>query len=718
MDDSKARVDIKSIPCDASFFDEFDKATKQQWKELAIAGLKGAPFDKVLLTKTYEGITLEPIYDQQDLKDLAHLGALPGYKPFVRGTTASGFVCNPWRICQELTIADPADFNTEALYDLARGQDGLTMVLDQASVTGHDASDADTQAVGCGGVSISCADDLKTALNKVNLNDVQVQCFAGASPLPLVAMLAHITASDKMDLSTIGGCIGADPLALVVREGTIPMSMDDAWDSLAATMRWAVKNAPKLQIGFIQGHVYHNAGASSTQEVGFALASSAEMIRQMLTRGLTIDEVAPRIRWGLSLGSNFFMEIAKLRAARILWTKLVAAFGGNDDAQKLTIFARSSAANKTVYDAHVNMLRITSEGFSGAVGGADMMHLSPFDEPIGVPDRFSRRIARNVQIILCEEAHFTQPIDMAAGSYYVETLTDRFAKTAWDIFRSIEEKGGMFEAIQSEVVQNLLEETASQRRKNVETRKDVILGTNMYVNLLEKPIEPVLVDHASFKQKRTKELRAYLSANAKAAKPVLASGFLKQSDPAKAAIEAVGNGATLQRIYEAMCTGPKPTVRAAVLQRFSEGYEQLRARCEAYKAKHGKAIDIFLANMGPIAQHKPRADFTAGFFEIAGFNMLKNDGFDTAESAAEAAIASDAPIVVICSTDAAYPEYVPVIASTIKAKKPEVTLIVAGKQPDDITKTFVDAGVDDFIHVRSNCYEFNQRLQDKYIGGK
>jgi methylmalonyl-CoA mutase len=716
-------VDITQIDAERGFFDEFEKPSKERWKEEATAALKGAPFDKVMYTKTYENLTIEPIYLAEDIEGLPHLGSRPGFQPFVRSTKPEGLIASQWKISQELTNAFPEEFNEEARFDIARGQTGLSIVLDRPTRTGQSLIEANAEDVGYRGLSLATLADLQVAISGIDTSKVALQCYTGATSLPLLAMLAALMKSEGKDITCLTACIGSDPLTELAVEGGIKMSPKAAYDSMYQTMVWALKNAPKVQTIFIQGHPYHDAGASSTEEVAFALATAAEYLREMINRGIPVDEVAPRIRFGFSLGSNFFMEISKLRAARILWSQLVAAFGGNEESQKMAIHGRTSAYNKTVFDPYVNMLRVTSEGFSGAVGGADSMHLAPFDEPIRTPDRFSRRIARNVQIMLQEESRFNVPIDMGGGSYYIEKMTNNFAEAAWSIFQGIEKEGGMLAAIKAGVPQSMSEATAARRAKNIESRQDVILGTNMYANLTEKKIDIPTIDREQLKKARTDSVSDYrrksmifaLGEKLSAVENCFSDHLRWAMD---AAIEAIQNGATLSELFEIVADlgDERLAVRPLKISRAAKTFEILRTHMDQFLDKTGKRLQIFLANMGPIPQHKPRADFTCGFFEVSGFEMLNNSGFESSEAAADAALASGASIIVICSTDATYPDYVPAVVSRIKEAKPEATVMVAGKQSADIEKSFIAAGVDDFIHVRANCYELNKKLQEKYMG--
>ncbi|MDR0578851.1 MAG: acyl-CoA mutase large subunit family protein [Candidatus Accumulibacter sp.] len=726
MEDQTAAVDITAIDAERGFFAEFETPDKARWKEEAVAALKGAPFDKVMYTKTCEGLTIQPIYCAEDIAGLPHLGAKPGFPPFARGARPNGFIGEPWRISQEITLAFPREFNEEARHDIARGQTALNIVLDSPTRAGQDPADAPDDEVGARGVSLATLADVATLFRDIDLARVAVHCHAGAAALPLLAMLAVALQDNGKGVNHIyglEGCVGGDPLGELAADGKLAVSLGTAYDCLYQTTAWALKKAPKLQTILARGHPYHDAGASSTEEVAFALATATEYLRETIRRGLTVDEVAPRIRFGLSLGSNFFMEIAKLRAARILWAQIVEAFGGSDEARKMTLHARSSAFNKTVFDPYVNMLRVTSEGFSGAVGGVDSMHLAPFDEPIRTPDRFSRRIARNAQIMLQEEARFVMPIDMGGGSYTIERLTHEFAETAWRLFQDIEKNGGMAAALAAGAPRAMAAATAAKRAKAVETRVDVILGTNMYANLAEKKIEAPRVDRAALKKARVDEVagqrRAYRLFSLGFDLTRIEEGFSGAGgDAVELAIDAVASGATLGELSEVLAglDAARPEAPPLRIARLAESFENLRRRVETKFAGEGRKLRIFLANMGPIPQHKPRADFSRGFFEVAGFEVLGNEGFETVEAAADAMFASGALVAVICSTDATYPDYVPRLTRRIKAVKPDTTVIVAGKQPPEATEAFNAAGVDDYIHVRANCYEINRKLHDKYIG--
>jgi methylmalonyl-CoA mutase len=419
--------------------------------------------------------------------------------------------------------------------------------------------------------------------------------------------------------------------------------------------------------------------------------------------------------FAFSLGSNFFMEVAKLRAARILWAKVVAEFGGNADSQKMRIHARTSSWTKTLYDPNVNMLRSTTEAFSGVLGGCDSMHISPLDEVARVPSDFTRRVARNAHTVLRDEAGLTRTIDPAGGSWYVENLTDTVARKGWDLFREVEKQGGMAKALHAGYPQEQVAAVSAERAKAYAQRRDVFVGTNMYANAADQPLEVSDVDHTALQRTRAAELKAYRDA----ADPEWRQSALEKltqaapEDLIDAAVHAVLGGATVADLCGALCTSETmdPLIDPVKIERGAEAFERLRRRSESFAASTGAKPKVFLANMGPIPQHKARADFSRGFLEVGAFDVIGNNGFETPDQAVKAALDSGASAVVICSTDKTYPDLVPPIAKAIKDAKPDASVLVAG-YPSDHIDAFKQAGVDDFIHVRANCYELLDKLQN------
>jgi len=704
---------------DAPSFTEFPTTSYDEWREVAEATLKGGSFEKRLITKTHEGIELQPMYRAEDVANLPHLNSLPGFAPFVRGTDVLGYKHKPWEVSQELKDATPEAFNEALRADLERGQTAINMRLDLATLLGEDADAAEPGFVGKDGLSISCLNDLTTALDGVDLEQTPIIIQAGASGLPPLVMVLAMLEKQGRSEAKLRGCIGGDPLGELAGTGRLPRSLNGAYEDMAQLTRWAAANAPNLRTILVRGHPYHDGGGNAIQELAFALATGVEYLREPQARGVSIDQAAPRILFAFSLGSNLFMEIAKLRAARMLWAKIIAAFGGNEDAQKMHIHARTSGWNKTLYDPNVNMLRATTEAFSGILGGCDSLHIGSKDEITGVPSDFSRRVARNAHTVLREEAGLTRAVDPAGGSWYVENLTDTLAAKSWDLFREVEKQGGMAKALSAGFPQKEVATVSEQRAKAYAQRRDIFVGTNMYPNPADKPLAPEALDHAALQQERTTKLKAFRQAVDAGTRQAALDKLAKASsdDRVTAAVVAVSAGATLGDLCGALATGEQadPVLTPVAIKRGAEPFETLRRRSEAFAARTGSPLKVFLANMGSIPQHKARADFSRGFLEVGAFEVIGNDGFETTDQACQAAIDSGAGAVVICSTDKTYPDLVPSLAKGVKTAKPDTLVLVAG-YPADHVEAFKAAGVDDFIHIRANCYELLNKLQNK-MGG-
>ena len=703
----KKSADVENFP-DVPL-DEFTPPTDEEWKAACEALLKGAPFEKKMFTKTYEGITFDPMYTRKHTEDILPKGVMPGMGDYLRGVDAAGYIGKPWGIAQACDETLPAENNELLRHEHDKGATIYHIVLDTASRTGVDARQAET--VGDTGTSVTTVEDMHVLLTGLDLAKFPLYVYAGANAVPLLALVAAARRASGEDMAEVRGIVGADPIGALAADGKLPASLDAYYDNLAAAARWATVNAPHLRTVFVRSDVYSNGGANDVQEVASVLATATAYLRALCERGLTIDEAASQIAFAFSMGANFFLQIAKLRAVRPLWAQIVGAFGGSAEAQKMRIHARPALFFKTIYDPYVNMLRNTTEIFSGVVGGIDSFESAPFDEPIRKGDEFSRRIARNVQIMLQEEFGLLQPIDPAGGSWAVETLTRQMKEKIWAEFQRIEKEGGIVAALRAGSLQESVAAVLAARFKNADLRRDRIVGNNMYPNMTETLLETRAEDTAALKAQRTADIDAYLSdIDVKHLGEALAS--LRQAHSVDHAVEAALAGATIAELMTAVTEGNgAETVTAIAPHRWSERFEALRQRTEEYKAEKNDNVKIFLANMGPIPQHKARADFTTGFLQVGAFEVLGNDGFKTVEEAADAARASGADAVVICSTDATYPEIVPALAPKLHEVLPKARVFLAGAAPKDLLETYKEAGIDEYISVRANCYEILESLQ-------
>jgi methylmalonyl-CoA mutase len=671
---------------------DFPPNTYQQWKAAAEALLKGAPFEKKLITRTYEGIDLQPIYNHDDAKELPHLKQFPGTGTFLRGKKAAGYDQKPWEISQELTGHTPEEFNQIALSALEGGQSELNIprLAEDRQI-------------------LQSLEDMRKAFSGIHLEMISLFLHPGTTSLPMASLLFAYAKEQGLKMDELNGCIGNDPLGELAATGTLPTSLDQSYQEMAALTAYANKKKSNLQTILVQGHPYHESGGNAVQEVAFSIATAVDYVRALQKFGLDIDEIAPRIRFSISVGSNYFTEIAKLRSLRHLWAQIIEAFGGATESAAVHIHSRTANWNKTLFDPYVNVLRGTTEAFSAIVGGCNGLHVSPFDEIIRTPDEHSRRIAKNTQIILQEECDLTGVIDPAGGSWYVEWLTDQIAQKSWKLFQEIEAEGGIAQALNTGIPQKLISEIAQKRDQNISRRKDVFVGTNMYANATEEPLAQnseidSVVQKAEIPGKPKDDLTTLL--------PLL-------SDPldnrfVEASIKAVKSGSTTENLRQALHSSktPAPKITPLKASRGAEKYEKLRLASQAYSKKTGSPPTIFQANIGPSRAYRMRADWTTSFFIAGGFTVLNDKDFKTSEDACNQFLSTDVPVIIITSTDETYAKVVPEMAKKLKAAKKDCILLIAGL-PGDNENEWRSSGVDDFVNVTVNNYETLQSLLNR-----
>ncbi|AOS44863.1 Methylmalonyl-CoA mutase [Lacunisphaera limnophila] len=700
-------------------FAEFPPPAPTDWRRLAEESLEGAPFDKKLVTRTPEGIDLQPIYTRADAGYAA--GEWPGLPPFGRGADALGARAQSWRVCQELPYGVPEEFNAALLMDLNRGQNAVNLIFDIATRLGLDPQEARPGEVGGCGLSLATLDDLVRALRGVDLAAVPVYAPAGVSALPITAMFVAALAEQGKPASVLHGGILSDPYSEWLGGGVLPCQLASAFDDMAAVTDWAARSGSALRTVGVAANHWADAGGSAVHELAFGLATGVDYLRALGDRHITAGRAAPRFLFTFSSGSHFFMEVAKFRAARLLWARAVTAAGAPAESARMVCHARTSLWNKTALDPHVNLLRTTTEAFAAVIGGCASLHVAPFDECHKVPDDFSRRLARNIQLILAEECQLGRVVDPAGGSWYVESLTRQLAAKAWAQFQEVEKRGGMAAAIRAGYPQETVDRLAAERLTAVESRRDGIIGTNLHPNLKERAPESNLPDYDELAARRIRQVAAYRQATP-CERDVEVMSRLDQlltATPAtkmKLLTDAFAHGATLGEVGKVLGIGRTAETMVPRLRsrRRSEPFEALRRRADAFATNTGARPSVFLANFGPRKQHAARADFTAGFFAAGGFEAKSNPGFDTPQAAAAAAQAAGARLVVICSTDETYPALVPVLAGLLKAGPNPPQVVLAGlPATPELQQQYRQAGVDEFIHIRANCAQLLSRFQEK-----
>jgi len=714
MDSEKNSSNIK-LDKTFTLLDDFNPPTYEEWKEKVQADLKGKPFEK-LKTKTIEGILLEPIYTKDDLEKLTGNDQFPGFGNNIRGSKISGYLKNSWLVSQNISYGDPAEFNRALKSDLDKGQTSINLFVDKATELGLDADYAKTKDVGKGGVSISGLNSFSRALDGINIQKYPLFIQCGFSSVPMLSILNAYCQQEKIDTTNISGSVEADPISHLASEGKLPVTLDFTFEKISAALDWTHKNAPYLKTITVSSLLYSNSGANAVQELSYILASANEYIRRMLKHDFSIDDIVKSMKITVSVGSSFFTEISKLRALKILWKNLIEAYCANEEPERVHIHAVTSSFNKTLFDPHVNILRVTTEAFSAIMGGIDSMHTSPFDETFSIPNNFSRRIARNTQIILNEEAHFSTPIDPAGGSYYVEKLTNELAQSAWKNFQIIEENGGMIECLKSGKIQKEIKLTIEERNKLISKRRSVIVGTNMYANPSENPSESKSFDNAALQSKRAEFLQKFrTSGEHKKNSSILDKLNILTEEKGDKLIDissqAIIEGATLGEITHSFRSGATEsvTIDPIIPHRAAEPFEKLRLKIKELEIESGSKPKVFLAAIGSVKEYKGRADFSRGFFEIAGFNVVYPKGFETIEEAVFETINSNAKIAVICSTDEKYQEIVPKYASELKEKNPNVFIVLAGYPKDKIDE-YKQNGVDEFIYLGADAYSILSKM--------
>lgn len=698
--------------------DEFTPPTWDEWVEACNALLKGKPFDKIMYTKNYEGITFEPIYRRCDTDGILPTDNYPGMGDFLRGATVNEYVHEPWGVAQSCDETLPADNNTLLKHEVDKGSTVYNIKIDNATLNNVDVKDTD--APGEEGCSITTAEDMNVVLSGLNLEKYPIMIYAGASALNMIGLTAAALKAAGKDVASLKGVIGADPLGELVKNGTLKAGLEAAYDDMAEAIRWTKKNAPGLRTIFVDSQVFTDGGAESVQEVAYTFAAAVEYVRQMQKRGLALHDIAASLEFCFNQGANFFMEIAKLRALRQVWAAIMEAFGAEEADRSTVVHGRSARFTKTVIDPYVNMLRNTTQTFSSVVGGVTTYENSPFDQLIRKGDEFSRRIARNLHIMLQEEFGMLRPVDAAGGSWAVESLTKQLAEKIWAEFQKIEAMGGITKAYADGYPQEAVAKVLAERFKKLEKRSDRAVGVNMYPNMTEEPLDKRPEDRAALKKQRLAAVEAYRAdIDGDVLKTKLA--VVKAEPGIDNIVAAFSAGATIGEVAAAAHEEVASEAVATIgVHHWTERYEALRFDTEDYVKKTGKNIEVFLANMGPIPQHKARADFSTSFLQVGEFNVHLNDGFqdgedgDQYEKCVKACAEFPYDVAVICSTDATYPEIVPKLAPMLKKALPEgATLFLAGAAPKDLEPVYREAGIDDFISVSANCFEVLRKLQKK-----
>lgn len=626
---------------------EFPATSVEAWKESLEKVLKGAPFEKKMVVKTYDGIDIQPLYTKADWNADSNPSGFPGSAPFTRGTSAVGRSVDGWDIRQIHAHADKSVANNQILEDLERGVTSIILQFDEAARAGKNGADAPDLAGGSG-IMIYSKEDLADVLDGVLLDLASVSLEAGAQGAAAASLLKALWSDKGIANDKAVGAFNLDPLGTLAATGTLPTSVEDALADMAGLAKDTVANYPKVTSVKIDTSAYYGAGATETQDLAIALATGVTYLRAMVDAGLSVDQAARQITFSFSNGADIFTGIAKLRAARFLWAQVVKASGGSLEAQGMNLHATTAARALSKRDPWVNMLRTTATCFAGAIGGADAITVLPFDYHCGVADDFARRIARNTQIILQEESALNKVIDPAGGSWFIENLSEQYVTKAWELFQDIESRGGMAAVLADGSIQSQIADVWQDRLKNIAKRKDAVTGVSEYPNISEETVIRSAPDYAAL------------------------IGKINKADVTIASLAQTGNGAHID---------------ALPAHRLAEGFEKLRDAADAYKAVNGTFPQIFSANIGAIAKHTARATFAKNFFEAGGVQIVSNNGFNSTDDAVSAFKNSKAEVAVLCGSDDQYEEFAADFAAALKAAGAKKIFLAGRGEFDDVNQT-------------------------------
>jgi len=678
--------------------DDFPPAGYEQWRALAEKDLGGASFEQKLVTHTYEGIDVQPLYCRGDRPADPDVIGFPGSSPFIRGSRPLGAVAHGWDLRQEHAHPDLLDANREILEDLQGGVTSLLLRLDFAARSGFDPDDpAAAELSGCDGMMVYHVDDLDAALQDVHLEMVAATLEAGAAFLPAAALLAALWRRRGVAPEQARGAFNADPLAVFARDGVLPVEPEVALVQMADLAAWTARNYNHVTAVRVGTAAYHHAGATAAQDIAFGMATAVEYLRAMTAAGLDFDSAARQILFSISLGTHHFLAIAKLRAARRLWSRIVEASGGSPSAAGMHLHARTSKRVLTQRDPYVNLLRNTSAVFAAGLGGAEAITSVPFDAPLGLPDSFSRRIARNTLLVLQEEGHLNRVVDPPGGSWYLDWLTDQVATRGWKLFQEIEREGGMLHAIRSGWIACEIDSAFAPRARDIARRKEGITGVSEFPDVREERVKRAEPDREALRDAAA--LRVAGARRDGDALNDLPKHRRDAGEQCAVAVEAACQGASIGQMAEALGFFIEAeSITPLAPHPFAQPFEVLRDASDAWREKTGHRPRVFLANLGPAAHYAARAGYARNFFEAGGFQVIGDAGFADDDDAADALTASGAKLAVICSSDKLYPDTVPRAAPKLKQAGARTVVLAGNPGPNEAA--WREAGVDRFIFIK------------------
>jgi len=680
--------------------------SKDTWRSTAEAELRGRSVDD-LTWKTLEGIDVQPVYTAADLEGVAHLGSMPGEGPFTRGVKATMYAGRPWTIRQYAGFSTAEESNAFYRRNLAAGQQGVSVAFDLATHRGYDSDHPRVEGdVGKAGVAIDSVEDMKILFDGIPLDKVSVSMTMNGAVIPILASFIVAGEEQGHDKSVLAGTIQNDILKEFMVRNTYIYPPEPSMRIIGDIIEYTSDNMPKFNSISISGYHMQEAGANLVQELAFTLADGREYVRTAIAAGMDVDRFAPRLSFFFAIGMNFFMEAAKLRAARLLWHRIMSEFEPkNAKSSMLRTHCQTSGVSLAEQDPYNNVVRTAFEAMSAVLGGTQSLHTNSLDEAIGLPTEHSARIARNTQLILQEETGVTNVVDPLAGSYYVEKLTHDLAEAAWKMIEEVEEMGGMTKAVATGMPKLRIEEAAARRQANIDRGTEVIVGVNKYRRDKEEPIDILDVDNVAVRESQIARLKDIRASRDEAACTAALAELTRRADEGgnllEAAVEAARARATVGEISMAMEEKfgrhrAEVKTLAGVYGAAYEGdtgFANIQKSVEQFAEDEGRRPRMLVVKMGQDG-HDRGAKVIATAFADIGFDVDVGPLFQTPAEAAQDAVDNDVHVIGISSQAAGHKTLAPQLVKALKeAGAEDILVICGGVIPQQDYEFLYDAGV-------------------------
>jgi methylmalonyl-CoA mutase len=677
------------------------------WAKVAAKSAPGGQLD-ALNWVTPEGITVKPLYTAADLQGLPNTDTLPGFAPFLRGPQPTMYAVRPWTIRQYAGFSTAEASNDFYRKALAAGGQGVSVAFDLATHRGYDSDHPRvTGDVGKAGVAIDSVEDMKILFNGIPLDKVSVSMTMNGAVLPVLA--GYVVAAEEQGVAQdkLSGTIQNDILKEFMVRNTYIFPPEPSMRIIGDIIEYTAKNMPKFNSISISGYHMQEAGANQALELAFTLADGKEYVKTALAKGLDVDEFAGRLSFFWAIGMNFYLEVAKMRAARLLWHRIMSEFKPrNPKSLMLRTHCQTSGWSLTEQDPYNNVVRTTIEAMAAVFGGTQSLHTNALDEAIALPTEFSARIARNTQLIIQEETHITNVVDPWAGSYMMEKLTQDMADAAWKIIEEVDAMGGMVKAVDSGWAKLKIEASAAEKQARIDSGKDVIVGVNKYRLAKEDPIEILDIDNHAVRDNQIARLKSVkASRDAVAVQCALdalsASAETKQGNLLDLSIQAIRARATVGEVSDALekvwgrhrADTQKVTGVYAAAYDSAEGWDKLKSEIAEFATEHGRRPRVMIAKLGQDG-HDRGAKVVATAFADLGFDVDMGPLFQTAEECARQAIENDVHAVGVSTLAAGHKTLVPAIIESLKKQgADDIIVFVGGVIPRQDYDFLYEAGV-------------------------